>query len=504
MRTIAPAAPHLTRRLIAVLPAGPASGARPSGPSPRPLQSVAPLPHQISRQISRGGYLESQALGVCLLLAALIAIGCWAMIAWRRRGRRLLPQVPRVLVNAAIGLLSALLLLAGIAVLINSYAGYVPSVGAIAAPPDVTPITLRHPATPGPVDDRSRIVDLKIPGRGYGMPNGQTFVYLPPGYDDPANANRRYPTVYLIHGYPGRAADWINAGQAQQTMDLLLRHHYVGPMILVAPTASSAFTNDDECLNSTGHLRVEDYLTFAVPDAIDHTFRTLAGRNERAIGGMSSGGFCALNIGLHHPHRFSIILASEPYGDPGRAAMHRMLGSDPALYAINSPSAFIDRWSFPLPVDVFLDAGSEDAHTTSASLGLARSIAAHGQIVAYRAVGGLGHNWREARASLPYALIFGWQHFGTMRNGGSDRADAEHVAQIYNYYRSHEPPSSQTPRSPRPSPGGPSTRSTPASPQPAPPSTPTPGSSPLLSPPPGRSTTRPQATVFHALPQSSA
>jgi hypothetical protein len=37
-------------------------------------------------------------------------------------------------------------------------------------------------------------------------------------------------------------------------------------------------------------------------------------------------------------------------------------------------------------------------------------LADRGQYVAIRLAPGLGHSWREARAELPYSLVFASQH----------------------------------------------------------------------------------------------
>src|SRR6476619_1990403 len=71
-------------------------------PAPAPVHTVTPLPNQISRQVASGGYLESYALGVTLLALAALAVTLWvtAAVLRRRRGRRLLPRVPRWSANA--------------------------------------------------------------------------------------------------------------------------------------------------------------------------------------------------------------------------------------------------------------------------------------------------------------------------------------------------------------------------------------------------------------------
>jgi enterochelin esterase-like enzyme len=185
---------------------------------------------------------------------------------------------------------------------------------------------------------------------------------------------------------------------------------------------------------------LQSYLAFNVVDTIDRTFRTIANRTGRAIGGMSSGGYCALNVGLHHLHRFSEILASEPYGTAGMRALQQDLGGNWPLYRANAPAFYIPIWRFTLPVASFLDSGGFDRRTTTDALRLAEQLALRGQPASYRPAPHQHHNWREARAALPYALIFAWQHFGKMRNGGSDAADLAQFVRVLHYAQSLPPP----------------------------------------------------------------
>jgi enterochelin esterase-like enzyme len=383
--------------------------------------------------------LAATSAKVTLLVLAGVVTVAWTVTAVlrRKRGRRLVPRVPRWAVAIANGLLVVVLLIGGTLVMVNNYVGYVPTFGALFGPTSTVSgvRALQHASDA----QRSRIVHVTIPAPADGISKGDAYVYLPPGYEQPANSGMRYPVIYLIHGYPGRAQDWFTAGGIRSTMDLLIRKHYIGPMIVVSPSASTGYLNDDECLNAPHHIALENYLAFDVVHAIDSTFRTVPDRAHRAIGGMSSGGYCSLNIGLHHLHRFSVILASEPYGDPGLHPLQRLLGGSWPLWRANSPSFYIPLWRFSLPVAAFFDSGGYDKHTTTLALALAQQLAQRGQQTSYRLAAGQHHNWREARAALPYALLFAWQHFGTLPNGGSDRADAAQFARILHYAETLSP-----------------------------------------------------------------
>jgi enterochelin esterase-like enzyme len=374
------------------------------------------LPSAVTAQLRRPGPLESRSVAVVVVGAGVVLAAGWtvAAVRWHRQGR-----VPAHRVARRFGLAggTAALLVTGGLLAVNSVVGYVPTVGALG--------DLLFGRSPGQIGGtvqgllgqrrsggpwRSRVVGLDIGAPSLDVPALTTYVYLPPGYDDPANARVRYPTVYLIHGYPGSAPDWLRAGRAQQAADLLQRQHLTGPMIMVFPNANGGWLRDSECLNAVGKQQIETYLTTTVVQTIDRTFRTIADRRARAIGGMSSGGYCSLNLGLRHQDVFSTILASEPYGDPGRNVLRSLLAGSPVLFRENSPSDYLPRMRFRYPMAVFLDAGTDDPDTSRAASRLAGVLAHRGQYVALRLARGLGHTWREARAELPYSLVFANQH----------------------------------------------------------------------------------------------
>ncbi|HEY6708330.1 MAG TPA: alpha/beta hydrolase-fold protein, partial [Actinomycetota bacterium] len=141
-----------------------------------------------------------------------------------------------------------------------------------------------------------------------------------------------------------------------------------------------------------------------------------ADRAGRAIGGMSSGGYGALNLGLRHQDRFSVILAQMPYGDPGNVT-RILLGGSRALWQANSPRLYIPTMTFHHPVAVYLIAGSRDPQ-----LGEARRLAAmltgRGQVAVVKAVPGATHSWRGARAEIPYSLVFASQQLHGGSSGG--------------------------------------------------------------------------------------
>jgi enterochelin esterase-like enzyme len=122
-------------------------------------------------------------------------------------------------------------------------------------------------------------------------------VYLPTGY---ATSTLRYPVLYLLHGGGGDAADAVNYGGLQQTMDQRIQANPRAAAIVVMPDGDDAQWYD----SPDGTIKNEQYVVDAVIPYVDHHFRTLAGRNGRAIAGVSNGGFGAMLFAAKHPRQF--------------------------------------------------------------------------------------------------------------------------------------------------------------------------------------------------------
>ncbi len=395
-----------------------------------PVSPGPSLPSDVTEHTLEKGLLESPAIWQLLSLAAAVAV----YVLFRPRGKRA-PHTPRRSVASRLVIIAALAGMAGVFWL-NDYVGYVRtphdlailmqrgtgwSVDAgrglanITAPDDQyiehARTTLDSAKGGNPSDNRLHIVRISIPDTARGVPAGPANVMLPPGYYDPANAGRRYPVVYLIHGFPaGSSDDWFTAGDALGTMQDLLADKLVRPMIVVAPdmTAEQPAT-DWECLNVPGGPRLEDYLVGTVVPSIDHQFRTLADRRHRALGGMSGGGYCALNIGLKHLASFGSLLITLPYDSLGDSA--GILAGHPELIPPNTPHTYIPTMPFPYPVSVIIATGKSAPTDVTTTYRVANALAARGQYVAVHLEPGMTHTWRAARAALPYLLAFANQVF---------------------------------------------------------------------------------------------
>jgi enterochelin esterase family protein len=170
-------------------------------------------------------------------------------------------------------------------------------------------------------------------------------VYLPPGYD--ADSRRRYPVLYLLHGFANDHHSWHRYGRANDILDNLLAKKAISPFIVVMPLGygGASVNGDGTGIPPAGAgafggdfaLYERDILEDVIP-LIDGKYRTLASRESRAIVGFSMGGMQAGRFGLGHLDTFSHvgIMSAGLLGNPASAAA----GPDPiAPLAANSAAA---------------------------------------------------------------------------------------------------------------------------------------------------------------------
>jgi S-formylglutathione hydrolase FrmB len=123
-------------------------------------------------------------------------------------------------------------------------------------------------------------------------------IYLPADYEA---SNRRYPVLYLLHGYTDDETAWSQFGEAQMITDKLVQGGEIAPMIIVMPDAGvSWYVNSYD-----GKINFEDFFVNEFITHIDATYRTRATKQYRAIAGLSMGGYGSLIMATKHPSLFS-------------------------------------------------------------------------------------------------------------------------------------------------------------------------------------------------------
>src|SRR5687767_4229397 len=135
----------------------------------------------------------------------------------------------------------------------------------------------------------------------------RAFVYTPPGYDQ--DTAKRYPVLYLQHGWGENEYGWGVQGHAGRIMDNLIAENKARPFIIVM---TYGMTNDTRP-GAGGGLRnfdIKPFETVLVEELIpyvDANFRTISDQPNRAMAGLSMGGMETKMITLKHLDKFSHI-----------------------------------------------------------------------------------------------------------------------------------------------------------------------------------------------------
>lgn len=139
-------------------------------------------------------------------------------------------------------------------------------------------------------------------------PNRDVSVYLPPSYR--TDTDRRYPVVYMLHGFTDDDAKWMGFRKhfinLPETIDQALEEGMAREMIVVVPNAFTRFWGS---MYSTS-VTVGDWETFIARELvayIDAHYRTIPDAASRGLAGHSMGGYGAIRLGMKYPDVFSSI-----------------------------------------------------------------------------------------------------------------------------------------------------------------------------------------------------
>ncbi len=142
---------------------------------------------------------------------------------------------------------------------------------------------------------------LKLPSAVLGRDVAYA-VYLPPDY---AASTRRYPVVYLLHGYTDNESGWIQFGEVNLAADRAIAAREIPPMIIVMPDGGVTWYVND----ASGKVLYEDMFIQELIPHIDAAYRTRPAREFRGIAGLSMGGWGTLVHALRHPDLFAACAA---------------------------------------------------------------------------------------------------------------------------------------------------------------------------------------------------
>jgi len=243
-------------------------------------------------------------------------------------------------------------------------------------------------------------------------------VLLPVGYD----AARHYPVFWLLHGYGGNDANWV---------DLTKLVHDAAPyqMLVVMPAVG------DSWYVNAAHdsaQRVEDYMLRELPAEIGKHYSIDTTR--QAIAGLSMGGYGALMLALRHPDRYTVAggLSAAISVPATFDSVTKRVAEKSLVHAFGAEVTKDDAHDvFPLVHDYistsahaagtrlsyfFVAIGESDDFPTfvPANRAFTDSLRVHRVAYEYHEVPGK-HSWKVWGGELPPLLEAVWAHIGMPR-----------------------------------------------------------------------------------------
>jgi S-formylglutathione hydrolase FrmB len=302
------------------------------------------------------------AIGAALAALALAAAGWWR---YRWVGR-------------AVGVLAAVAVLIGAALSVNAYfrayptlrtalqlapadevafadvPARVPLVGASGAPLD------RAWTPPPDMPETGAVAQVDLPGTTSGFPARQAWLYLPPAYL--ASPRPELPVLVLLAGQPGEPRNWFDGGMLGQRMDAYAADHQGLAPVVVVPDILGSTTANPLCLDSRlGN--VATYLRVDVPAWIRAHLQVNPDPRAWAIGGLSAGGTCSLQMAVNAPHNYPTFVdisgQDEPTLGDRRRTVQAAFGGDEAAFAAVNPLDVLAATRFPDSAGLLV-AGADD------------------------------------------------------------------------------------------------------------------------------------------------
>jgi len=143
-------------------------------------------------------------------------------------------------------------------------------------------------------------------------PDRDVLVYLPESY---RAGNRRYPVVYMLHGFTDNPDNWwgfkphfINL---PAVLDKAFSDGSTREVLVVMPDAFTAYQGSMYS-NSVTTGDWEDFVARELVAYIDAHYRTIPLAASRGLAGHSMGGYGAIKIGMRHPEVYSSVYVLSP------------------------------------------------------------------------------------------------------------------------------------------------------------------------------------------------
>lgn len=169
--------------------------------------------------------------------------------------------------------------------------------------------------------------------------------------------SKKYPVVYLLHGYSGNYADWVKRVQGLDAYTDAMQ------FIIVCPDGNNSWYWDSP-LDPT--YKYETYVSTELVKWIDEHYSTIRDKKGRGITGLSMGGHGGLYLGLRHQDVFGVAGSMSGGVDirpfPKNWEMEQRVGSYAAHTDWWEKNTVINLLHLYVPgsLSIIIDCGTED------------------------------------------------------------------------------------------------------------------------------------------------
>jgi S-formylglutathione hydrolase FrmB len=272
-------------------------------------------------------------------------------------------------------------------------------------------LALPTPAAPGRVECNS------LPSKILASPVAYCIA-LPSTFD--ANPPLHFPILYFLHGLGDNEQFVVHSGVWSAVEDLRDRRELRDFLIATPDGGTDFYINSKD-----GKNRYEDFLVQEFFPFIEKRYRAIPGRGNRAIDGVSMGGYGALHLAFRHPQLFSSVgahsaalidkLPSFAVGaqpSPRTRIFGGVFGNplDPAFWEENSPLT-IAHSSKLAGLNIYFDCGDQDDYGFEAGSSALDKILTTRHIPHEFHLYPGRHDFTYFAAHIPASLGFASSHF---------------------------------------------------------------------------------------------
>ena len=273
-----------------------------------------------------------------------------------------------------------------------------------------TPLDASWTAPPG-MPSEGRVLTASVPGTASGFGARDAEIYLPPAYF--ANPRPLLPVLVMLAGQPGSPADWFAGGKLATTMnEFAAKHDGLAPIVVVADGTGSQIANPLCTDSKLGN--VATYLAKDVPAWVKSNLQVNPDPKAWAIGGLSYGGTCSLQMATNYPDVYPTFLDISGQEAPTLGDHQRTIddgfGGDEAAFKKVNPLDLMASNKYPDTAGVFVIGSDDDAYKPGAQK-VYQAAKNAGMDVQYVEVPG-GHSFAVWSAGLEKELPWLAQRLG--------------------------------------------------------------------------------------------